>query len=158
MSFCLFFLLLLLLISYTKTKTLVYSNDLVTIALRNHPIPSRTRTWNVGAPMVLQLKLRKSRSSPDLSCTHHFPFTKPHVYSLSLFCSPISLWKGLLFYPFTWIPLISMLSPFILYYPPRLNIFYSFLYVPSSFPFPTICLFSPINIILLFKSYPLLTI
>ena len=98
MSFCLFFLLLLLLISYTKTKTLVYSNDLVTIALRNHPIPSRTRTWNVGAPMVLQLKLRKSRSSPDLSCTHHFPFTKPHVYSLSLFCSPISLWKGLLFY------------------------------------------------------------
>ena len=41
-------------------------DDLVVMARMNHPIPSRTRTWNFSAPMVLCLKARESRSLPGL--------------------------------------------------------------------------------------------
>lgn len=58
-------------------------NGSVAIAWRSHPIPFRTRTWNFTAPMVLQLKLRKSRSLPNLLYTLRyasylsFPFLPP---------------------------------------------------------------------------------
>lgn len=63
---------LILLMAYElclKTRMLNYRlliNDGVIIAFWHHPIPFRTRTWNKNTPMVLQLKLRKSRSLPHL--------------------------------------------------------------------------------------------
>ena len=41
-------------------------DDLVIIAKVSHPIPSRTRTLNPFALMVLSLKARESKSLPDL--------------------------------------------------------------------------------------------
>ena len=41
-------------------------DDLVIIAKVSHPIPSRTRPLNPFALMVLRLKARESKSSPDL--------------------------------------------------------------------------------------------
>ena len=54
----------------------IWINDGVIIAFWSHPIPFRTRTWNKNTPMVLQLKLRKSRSLPNLLYTRslHFLF------------------------------------------------------------------------------------
>ena len=54
-------------------------DDLVIIARVSHPIPFRTRTLNLLAPMVLCLKARESRSLPDLQ-TALFPFLFIVVY------------------------------------------------------------------------------
>ena len=43
----------------------------VAIARRPNPIPSRTRSLNASAPMVLRLKTRESRSLPGLPRTDH---------------------------------------------------------------------------------------
>lgn len=64
-------------------------NGSVVIAQGSHPIPFRTRTWNFVAPMVLQLKLRKSRSLPNLLYALSLRFL-----SLSLLLlPPISQWS-----------------------------------------------------------------
>ena len=44
----------------------MWFDDLVIIAKVSHPIPSRTRPLNPFALMVLRLKARESKSSPDL--------------------------------------------------------------------------------------------
>jgi hypothetical protein len=50
--------------------------DLVVIARSLYPIPSRTRPSKSSAPMVLNLKVWKSRSLPGLPRTERF--TSPH--------------------------------------------------------------------------------
>ena len=47
-------------------KSFILISFLVTIATDKHPIPSRTRPWKLLAPMVLYLKIWKSRSLPGL--------------------------------------------------------------------------------------------
>ena len=44
----------------------MWFDDLVIIAKVSHPIPFRTRPLNPFALMVLRLKARESKSSPDL--------------------------------------------------------------------------------------------
>ena len=44
-----------------------FMSFLVTIATDKHPIPFRTRTWKLLAPMVLYLKVWKSRSLPGFN-------------------------------------------------------------------------------------------
>ena len=57
-----------------------YCADLVTMAERLNPIPSRTRPLNAPAPMVLHLKVWESRSLPGLR----------NMRRVLLFCSDIS--------------------------------------------------------------------
>ena len=75
-------------------------NGSVAIAQRYHLIPFRTQTWNFVAPMVLQLKLWKSRSLPNLlyalSFTSYFILSYPFYYLLYLICTPPPL--GCFFY------------------------------------------------------------
>jgi hypothetical protein len=51
---------------------------LVIIAPMKHPIPSRTRQLSMVAPMVLQLKLWESRSSPILGRILYLSYSKNH--------------------------------------------------------------------------------
>ena len=57
----------------------VWFDDLVIIAKVSHPIPSRTRTLNPLALMVLCLKTRESKSLPDLLTTYHFSYFLVYV-------------------------------------------------------------------------------
>ena len=70
-------------------------DDLVIIAKVSHPIPFRTRPLNPLALMVLRLKARESKSSPDLPnisvslvyvcymcCTHCSAMGVPFYYML----------------------------------------------------------------------------
>ena len=70
-------------------------DDLVIIAKVSHPIPFRTRPLNPLALMVLRLKARESKSSPDLPnisvslvyvcymcCTHCLAMGVPFYYML----------------------------------------------------------------------------
>ena len=87
-------------------------DDLVIIAKVSHPIPFRTRPLNPLALMVLRLKARESKSSPDLPnisvslvyvcymcCTHcsamgvpfYYMLYPPHTHIHSLLGVSISL-------------------------------------------------------------------
>ena len=67
-------------------------DDLVIIAKVSHPIPSRTRTLNPFALMVLSLKARESKSLPDLltaSCVpglYELKNKKPSLLRNGFFC------------------------------------------------------------------------
>ena len=75
-----------------------YCADLVTMAERLNPIPSRTRPLNAPAPMVLHLKVWESRSLPGLrNMRRVFQAKYPQRHSGSrnmrrviYFCSDIS--------------------------------------------------------------------
>src|SRR5271170_3141427 len=69
--------------------------DLVVIARSLYPIPSRTRPSKSSAPMVLNLKVWKSRSLPGLPRTerfipHHDQTTKAPRETAGLFCLSFS--------------------------------------------------------------------
>ena len=53
--------------------------DRVVIARGPHPIPSRTRSLSLSAPMVLCLKARESRSPPGLYKTCHAILQRRHA-------------------------------------------------------------------------------
>ena len=93
--------------SQISINSISYCADLVTMAKRLNPIPSRTRKLNALAPMVLHLKVWESRSLPGLRnmkssvsfFTSHLPITPlhrpflPFIRQARPYCAANAQWR-----------------------------------------------------------------